>query len=237
MSTLEIYKELYFHDFERRDEINNSTTIIFGALPIIFAAGIALAKEIDAPFDNYELWTLCLLGLTLIPLLAAFFYLTKAYIGYGYSYIPYAQDLRDYENSLKTYYESIGLNTQDVKEKTEEEINEYLSNKYSEYSKINQTNNERKLGMRYKGVNSIVVSTVLLIASGIPYAVNSVSQSEVQKVEISNVKEIVMATQGPKQPNQNQAQPQPQPKPQPQPVKPSAPPGRIVQESYTPPKK
>lgn len=235
MNTHDIYKDLYFHDFERRDEINNSIIIIFGALPIIFATGIALAKEIDAPFDNYELWTISLLGITLIPLLAAFFYLTKAYIGYGYSYIPYAQDLREYENKLKEYYKVIELSVQEVKEKTEEDISEYLSEKYSEYSKVNQINNERKLGMRYRGVIYIVASTVFLIASGVPYAANSVTQSEVQRVEISNVKEIAMATQAPKQPNQNQAQPQP--KPQSQPVKPSAPPGRIVQESYTPPKK
>lgn len=235
MKSFEIYKELYFHDFERRDEINNSIVIIFGALPIICAAGITLAKEIDTPFNNYELWAVHLLGFTLIPLVAAFFFLTKAYVGYSYSYLPYAQDLRDYENSLKAYYDSTSPNTQDAKEKTEEDINEYLSNKCSECSKINQTNNERKLGMRYKGVISIVTSIILLIASGVPHAANSVIQSEVQKVEISNVKEIVMATQGPKQPNQNQPQPQPQP------VKPSAPPCRIAQEShsppYTPPKK
>lgn len=233
MSTHEIYKDLYFHDFERRDEINNSTTIIFGALPIIFASGLALAKEIDAPFDIYERWTISLLIITLILLLTAFVYLTRAYIGYSYSYIPYAQDLRYYENNLKEYYIAKELSAQNVKEKTEEDITEYLSEKYSEYSKTNQENNERKLGMRYRGVISIVASTIFLTASGFPYIANAVTQSEVQRVEISNIKEIVMATQAPKQPNQNQAQPQPQPQPQ----KPSAPPGRIVQESYAPPKK
>lgn len=234
-----MYKELYFHDFERKDEINNSIAIIYGALPLIFAAGMIIAKELDAPFNNFEIWTILLLTFAFIPLLFSFFYLTKAYIRYKYSYIPYANDLYKYECDLKQYYCTVGQDKEVSQKSANEDIIEYLSEKYSEYSGYNQIQNERKLGLRYKGIISIIISMVLLVTSGIPYAINSVTQSEVQKVEIANIKEIIMATNQQNQQNQQgqTTQTQPQPSPQSQLTKPLPPAGRIIQESFTPPKR
>ncbi|MEN9986695.1 MAG: hypothetical protein RI925_2197 [Pseudomonadota bacterium] len=191
MENYEIYRDLYFHDFERRDEINNSITISYGALPILFAGGIALAKEIDSPFDGFELWSLVFLVLAFILLIFAFVYLTRAYIGYEYGYIPYAKELYDYQDNLRRYYVNSGRSEEDAEVIAGAELRFFLAKEYANYSERNQKNNDRKLSLRFKGVAAIVFSASLLISSGIPYALTSVTQTEAQKIEIFNFKEII----------------------------------------------
>ena len=68
--------------------------------------------------------------------------------------------------------------------------------------------------------------------SAAPYVVNSIiQQQEIQKFEITNIKELNMSTT-PTPANQNQGQQQPQPTP-----KPNPPPSRVIKEHVEPKKK
>ena len=232
MSLRELYQQHYFHEAERRDQINNSIAIPLGIVSVVSGAFVVVAKEIDSPFDCSEKLQLFFLVVTGIAIVGAVFFLVKAYWGYGYGHVPRANELKKYRDDLKNYYVSIGKSEDDARVLSEEEALDYIDSEYASNAEKNAENNDKKSANLFKANGFTIASIVFLVLSAVPYIINSIQQpNEVQKFEITNLGELKMnATNN--QPPQGQNQ-----QPPIQPSKPNPPPSRVIKENVEPPAK
>lgn len=226
MSLRELYQTHYFYETDRRDQINNSLTIPLGVISLVSGAFLVIAKEIDYPFNTSETIQLHLLGITAVTLILAAIFMGRAYWGYGYAHMPRAEEIRQYCESLKIHYISQNYTVDDANKLADEETLEYVDSQYSVNAERNAENNDIKSANLFKANGFTMASVVFLVISAVPYVINSIEEpSEIQKVKITNLKELSMATPTP-QP-QSQQQPVPQPKPTP-------PPSRVIKEHVEP---
>ncbi|WP_041361944.1 hypothetical protein [Methylovorus sp. MP688] len=226
MSLRELYQTHYFYETDRRDQINNSLTIPLGVISLVSGAFLVIAREIDYPFNISETIQLYLLGLTAVSLILAAIFMGRAYWGYGYAHMPRAEEIRQYCENLKIHYISQNYTIDDANKLADEETLEYVESQYSVNAELNAENNDIKSANLFKANGFTMASVVFLVISAVPYVINSIEEpSEIQKVKITNLKELSMATPTP-QP-QSQQQPVPQPKPSP-------PPSRVIKEHVEP---
>ena len=229
MSLREFYQTHYFHETDRRDQINNSLTIPLGVISLVSGAFLVIAKEIDFPFNASEIIQLHFLGLTAITLILAAIFMGRAYWGYGYAHMPRTEEIRQYFENLKNYYLSLNYSENNASEQANAEALEYVGSQYFANAEKNAENNDIKSANLFKANGFTMASVVFLVISATPYVINSIEEpSEVQKVEITNLKELSMTTPTSQQPKpQSQQQPAPPPKP-------TQPPSRVIREHVEP---
>lgn len=230
MDIRELYQQHYFHEMERRDQINNSLVIPLGVISVVSGAFLVVAKEIDAPFDYSEKFQLVFLVLTALALISSATFLVRAYWGYGYAHMPRPGELRKYREGLLNHYSGSGKSFDEAVKIVDEETLQYVESQYAANAETNAENNDKKSANLFIANGLTIASVVLLVISAIPYVLNSIRQpNEVQKLEIINLQELKMSDQN-KQPTQNQQPPAPPPKPNP-------PPSRVIREHVEPPAK
>lgn len=229
MNLREFYQTHYFHEADRRDQLNNSLNIPLGVISLVSGALLVIAKEIDNPFNNYEIFQLVFLGLTAITLILAAVFMGRAYWGYGYAHMPRSEEIRQYRESLKNYYIiSHNHNVGDATNLADEETLQYADSQYSVNAEQNAKSNDIKSANLFKANGFTMASVVLIVISAVPYVINSIEEpSEIQKVQITNLKELSMTTSTPQPKPQSQQQPAPTPKPTP-------PPSRLIKEHVEP---
>lgn len=229
MSLREFYQTHYFHEADRRDQINNSLTIPLGVISLVSGAFSVIAKEIDYPFNTSEIIQLHFLGLTAVALILAAVFMGRAYWGYGYAHMPRTEEIRQYGESLKKHYISQNYSEDDATKQADEETLQYIDSQYSVNTEQNAENNDIKSANLFKANGFTMASVVFLVISAAPYVINSIEEpNEVQKVLITNLKELPMTTptsQTPKPQSQQQSAPPPKPTP---------PPSRVVREHVEP---
>jgi hypothetical protein len=232
MSLRDLYQQHYFHENERRDQINNSIAIPLGIVSVVSSAFVVVAKEIDSPFDDSEKFQIFFLIITSIAIVSAVFFLIKAYWGYGYGHVPRGNELRKYRDELKAYYVGTGKPEDDARVISEEEALDYMDSQYASNAEKNAENNDIKSFNLFRANGFIFSSIVILVISAVPYVINSIQQpNEVQKFEITNLRELKMNATNNQQPQgQNQQPPV-------QPCKPTPPPSRVIKENVRPPVK
>lgn len=229
MNLREFYQTHYFHETDRRDQINNSLTIPLGVISLVSGAFLVIAKEIEYPFNSSEIIQLHFLGLTALTLTLAAVFMGRAYWGYGYAYMPRTEEIRQYCESLKKHYLSLNYSVADATNLADEETLQYVDSQYSVNAERNAENNDIKSANLFKANGFTMASVVFLVISAVPYVVNSIEEpSEVQKVQITNLKELPMTT-----PNSQPPKPQSQQQPAP-PPKPTPPPSRVIREHVEP---
>ena len=234
MNLREFYQTHYFHETDRRDQINTSLTIPLGVVSLVSGALLVIAKEIDYPFNSPEVIQLHFLGLTTIALTLAAIFMGRAYWGYGYAYMPSTEEIRQYLKYLENYYTNLNYSTNDASEQAVKETLEYLDSQYSINAEKNAVNNAIKSANLFKANGFTMASVVFLVISAIPYLVNSIEEpNEIQKVQITNLKELTMTTPPSTQHPSPQSHPTPQSQPAP-PPKPTPPPSKIIREHVEP---
>ncbi len=228
MSLRKLYKNHYFYEIERRDQINNSLTIPLGVISLVSGAFLVIAKKIDYPFNTSEIIQLNLLGLTAVTLILAAIFIGRAYWGYGYAHMPRSEEIRQYCDNLKNYYINQGCNVDDSNKLADKETLQYIDSQYSVNAEQNAKNNDIKSANLFKANGFTMTSVVFLVISAVPYVIKSIEEpSEIQKVQITNLKELSMTTPTSQPKPQSQQQPTPQPKPTP-------PPSRVIREHVEP---
>lgn len=191
MRLSELYQQHYFYEIERRDKLNNFLSIPLGVVSIITGALIIIAKEIDAPFDVVEWFQIIVITLTAFSILYASIYISLAYRSVVYFYIPMVGDVKKYYEDLVGHYISIKKTQDESEEIAEKETLDYIYKSYSVNSDINTKNNDKKSLFVSRANKAIFLSFVLLIFAATPYVINAIVQpSEIQKVELVNVKDL-----------------------------------------------
>lgn len=228
MDLRDLYQTHYFHETDRRDQINNSLTIPLGVISLVSGAFLIVAKEIDYPFNFSEILQLHFLGFTALLLILAAIFLGRAYWGYGYAHMPRAEEIRQYCGKLKDHYLKLNHSVEDATKLANEETLQYVDSQYSTNSELNAENNDIKSANLFKANGFTMASVVFLVISAVPYVINSIEEpSEIHKIQITNFKELTVSNQNSQPPKPQYQQPAPPPKPTP-------PPSRVIREHVEP---
>ncbi len=189
INRFDFYKEFYFKELDKRNEINNSLSLPIGLISALVASNFYLITNFDF---KYQAWlsisfsTLLVIGLLL--LIFSIFHLIKAYNdfpkGYEYILIPDTTEIDKYYNELKEYYKNNSslLDTSDI------EVEDYLLNEMIKNTGENQKNNKRKYKFRYNCEYYLIACFITLCLSATLFSINYAKKPE--KNDITKVKLI-----------------------------------------------
>jgi hypothetical protein len=201
MDIKDFYQTHYFHESARRDQINNSLTIPLGIISLISGGALALAKELDVPFDNFEIFQLIFLVMTSLFLILSSVFLGKAYWGYGYAHMPRTKQLQDYHQQLIYYYLNLGNSQDFASNLASNDVSEYIASEYANNSDTNAFNNDKKSANLFKANTFMMASLLFLFFSALPYVIDEIKKpTETHKIEVVNLKEISMTIPAPQSP-------------------------------------
>lgn len=232
MNLKDFYQTHYFHESARRDQINNSLTIPLGIISLISGGVLALAKEIDSPFDSFEIFQLFSLAFTSLCLILSAVFLGRSYWGYGYAHMPKANQIQDYDEQLINYYLGLGNSLEMASTLAKQDVAEYIASQYANNSDINAFNNDKKSANLFKANAFMMSSLVFLFFSACPYVIDEVEKpTETHKIEVVNLKELTMNIPSSQPPIVQSQQPTPT---IPTPTKPTPPPSVVIKEHVEP---
>lgn len=217
----DFYQQHYFHEADRKDQLNNAIAFPTGIVSVVGGAVAILAKELDYPYGTSENIQIILLVVTVFLIIVAIFFLAKSYWGYAYKHMPWPEEISKYRKELFDYYVSVGNQVAQSEVMAERDVASYIGAEYASNASMNAANNDKKSADLFRANGFMIASVVFVLFSAVPYVMNTAIQpQEVQKIELVNLKEIMMNVNTPS--NQN-TPPVP-------PVKPSPPPSRVIRE-------
>lgn len=165
----EFYKENYFKELDKRNEINNSLSLPIGLITAIVAGIFYLLTNFDYKyslsltliFSSTILISLCFLTISVYHLIKAYSDFPKAYY---YSILPDTNEIDNYYQELKKFYSS---NT-GVTDISEQEVENYILNEMIKNTGKNQKNNKRKSKFRYD-CEYYLIATLISICLVLPF--------------------------------------------------------------------
>lgn len=180
------YKEIYFHELNRKDTINARLNFPVALLTLVVGGDWYLLNNF-VPTSNIYL-DLPFYGLTFLAficLVRSAVYLVRCIFGYKYSYIADTQKIDNYKSELVKYNEEIAS---DSKINIQGEVINLLTEQFCRCSSINSKNNFLKSTLFQNTLMWLVIATSLLALSTAPFLVvkQFYTQDKIQKVEIIN---------------------------------------------------
>lgn len=183
----DLFKEMYYHELERRDAINGRIGIPLGVLPLLIGAGLYIYDNKDnVDFGSWNWAFNSALIVYCLLLLLASYNLSRAYIGYKYGYFPLASDLEKYKDNVFSFYEDEDEETQN--ELVSIKIRIFLTKLYKENTDRNMIQNERKLQFLWRSGLFIISSLLVGAAIGSFYFLGQKEELKKPiKVQIVNI--------------------------------------------------
>ena len=200
---LAFYKEAYFFELDRKDKINSNLNLPITVLVLVVGVLSYYLNNLPNLGYNFSSVVFCLSILILIVnTCVSFYFLYRCFTGYSYDYIDPTKKIFEYVNDIRTYNKQVDkVNTMDV----DYELTELFIDQYCRCATINSQNNKRKTGYLRSTSFAILSSVLTLAISAFPFFVLKYQfASEIQKIEITNLEEIIMAD------NKDKPEPKPQ---------------------------
>jgi hypothetical protein len=157
----EIVRTHYFHEVERRRDLNSSLTLPLGVLTALFAAIAAMLGSISIPFDRVEQVLAILCGFSALAGGVAISYALRAVIGYTYRHPTSMGSLAQWRE--KALSEGIS------RHRVDEDIQQIMADQYAQGAEKNSVNNDRKSGYIHTVGIWVAICLALVILSGLPY--------------------------------------------------------------------
>lgn len=223
----EFYKNHYFFELNRKDQLSSAVTIPAGLITLVGGAIIAIFNTIDKPFNCLEKIELLLLILATLTIFASMSFLIRSYFNYGYGYIATSLEIMKYKKELEEFHKDNPYSDNIVKNKIEDFVNE----EYVTHTDLNTKNNDRKSYFIHRANWALIISIVLVVLAGIPHVVTIVIDgNQIYKVQIVNQQKgnKVMSE------NENDSNEQ-ETENVGNPVEPTPPEGRVILEDTRPP--
>ncbi len=222
---LDFLRNQYEFELERKNELSSAVGLPGGLLTALGGLLGYMAQHFSFEFRYLTAGFVFGLGFAGAFFVTAVVLLIRSYWGHAYQYIPSPGVLQKYRDALRDYYQT----TQGNDGPTEAEFSDYLARKIIEATDANTFANDSKSAYLHRGNGMVIGVLVFTIASGIPYVVDAIRQTEkVPKVQITNFQELNLK-------DINMANEKPQNAPPP-PQKPAEPGNRILREGEQPKK-
>ncbi len=191
MNRLDIYKEFYQKEFERKNELGNSLTIPIGIISVLATGIYFYLSTFDFNTNRIltDIFILLLLAGTFY-LLRSIYYLLRAYLVLQkketpYAYLAFPESLEDYFQRFKLHYIGTGLSEKQAEQKSHLKLKEYLTERYCKTTTENMKINDERSANLFLCKKQILFSLGILLASFIPFVFNYFIKSEKnQKIEV-----------------------------------------------------
>lgn len=228
MDLHEFYKNHYFFELSRKDQLARAVTLPAGLITLVGGAIVAIVNTIDSPFNGLEKTELILLGIATLSLFVSVYFLARSYFNYGYGYIATSFEIMEYKKELELFYKD------DLSADIDSEIEEYVNEQYVIHTNMNTRNNDRKSSFIHKANWALISSLALIILAGIPHIIKSaIDSDQVYKVQIIKKGNNHMTDD--KKDSGSKSKPQQPTSDSVKKTKPTPPQGRVVLEDHTPP--
>ena len=168
MDIHQFHKDHYFHEAERRHQLESALAFPAGVLALI---GGALATVITPIAPAVGLMDYVILGLHVISwgaMIAAAYYLIRSRFNYTYRYIPTPKKVNEYRDGLIAHYNSLGNKSPNVNL----EVEQWLNPEYGECTHVNTLNNDNKSARFHSANKFMIIALVFTFFSSIPYIVD-----------------------------------------------------------------
>ena len=167
MNQFDFYKELYFKENERRQEVLNSLNIPIAIITALSSATYFFITSFDYKVETFLTGIFsCLILITGLCLLFAIYFLIRAFSdftkGYGYSVIPYTGELYDWNKNLEDYYEG-------NKDLAKEHYSKFITENLAKHTEHNRYVNDKKYGYIYRSKKFLIISLVLTLITLVPF--------------------------------------------------------------------
>lgn len=174
------YKEMYYHEFEHKDQLNARIAIPAGIVPILGAAMVFMLDHIDdVKHGAWSVVSLTAITLFVIGLLTTLYFIFRTLHNYQYRYVPGAKKILDYKKSL----EDSGLYDEMI---IQEEMIEFLSTEFAINAEVNRASNLRKirnLRFTYYAIVGTLIAGVLCI---MPFTIGKKPDADVHKITVTD---------------------------------------------------
>lgn len=169
MDELELYKEMYYYELQIRENIDARFTNPFSVYAILIGGmGYLISKVSSLPNETKTGIIIVILLVYGASLVYTGYCLYRAYHRHTYAYIANPKILIEYRMNIESYYNKNYEKYFADKGLTKEELIkdkfiEYLLERFSEATSINQEANHLKYHLFLKVGNSLVINAILWI--------------------------------------------------------------------------
>jgi len=215
---LNLFKESYYFELDRKDKIN--ANLNFPITILVLVVGVLSYYLNNLPNLNHD-FTSVIFYISVFALIVnicfCFYFLYRCFTGYGYDYVSPTTEIDRYVNDIHKYNSQVD---EKGKMNVDHELTALLIEQYCRCATTNSQNNIRKTGYLRSTSVSLLCAVIIVAISTFPFFILKYQlSSEVQKVEITNLKDIAM----PENNNKPEQKPQGQGTPNPAPTKPPSP--------------
>jgi len=186
MKQFDFYKELYFKENERRQEVLNSLNIPIAIITALASASYFFITSFDYKIESFLSGIfIALISITGVCLLFAIYFLIRAFSdftkGYEYSGIPYAKELYDWNKNLEDYFEEY----EDDRSLAKKHYTKFIIENLVKHTEHNMYVNDKKHGYIYRSKKFLIIALILTLITLIPFGYNHFKKDEkVHKVEL-----------------------------------------------------
>jgi hypothetical protein len=186
--SLQLYKELYIEEWQRRDQLQASAGTPISIVTILGGGLLLMGKSFDSlrPLLYIPFWTAFLAAL--VCAVVAVYCIVRSVHGYRYERIPHASELVVHQAVLNEHYTSSGRPAE-----ADEAFATYLIRKYIVATDRNAVNNINRGDWLHQAHRWLVYALCTAALAGVPAAVHiKAGPEKPQKIEITNLGSIKM---------------------------------------------
>jgi hypothetical protein len=229
MDLHEFYKNHYFFELSRKDQLSSAVTIPAGLITLVGGGIIGIFSTIDKPFNSLEKAELLFLILATITIFISIFFLIKSYFNYGYGFIATSLEIMTYKDKLEEFHK----NDKDSINIVQGKIEDFVNREYVKHTDLNTRNNDRKSSFIHKANWALILSIVLIVIAGIPHVIKSaIDGDQVYKIQIVKKQKGDNVMPENENDSNDQSQKETENSRGPEPTPPE---GRVILEDTTPP--
>lgn len=173
MNFPELVQAHYFHEAQRRTDLNSSLAIPLGVLTALLAAVGAMLGSLTFPFSPLE-WVLLVLGaLAALAGLRSAYFVARSYIGFIYKHPTSMKPLGDWRTQI--------IKDGSSSEEADRKVEELMLEQYTIAADKNAMNNDEKSGLLYSAVLWTVICLAFVLATAVPYLASTITARELKQ--------------------------------------------------------
>lgn len=160
---MELYKDIYYKELIRKEEIHKNLTIPIGILIALIGAISYFYKQLIFECNFTNVLQIEILIFFFFSIIVTIYYLIRIFYSYEYKYISDPEEMEKYRNELIEYYKSTLDNIEE--NQSFNDFNLFLINQYVQTSTFNIMNNDRKVHFLFLTKRWLIITIISFLLS------------------------------------------------------------------------
>ena len=188
MDYLELFKEFYYKEIDRKTGVQNALNIPITFLTVLSSAILFFLTTYDFTVDGaIKILFIVLSCLVALCILVSIWFIIKGFNnftkGYTYSWVPFPTELLGWYKDLKDYYIKNDATSVDA----DDYFKDYLIKNLAKHANHNLLINDTRFRYILISKKFLIIGLILILLTMIPYGYNYYNKSDtINKVEIIN---------------------------------------------------